>query len=203
MAMPKNPGEEKAWELLRDRKPEEVCKAAAVSWDAGSHSYRVISFGMEFRVSLTDKTILSFTPGSDVLLGKLAYFFKLSLLWYLVTAKDIDCTGRPMKLEAMNGGEIFTKGSHLLPLEPLAKRYSKDREGFLRKGKSLGGGQENMADASLRLHPLPRIPVILTLWLEDEEFPARADLLFDSTCGLQVSTDIIWSIAMMTVLVML
>jgi hypothetical protein len=58
-------------------------------------------------------------------------------------------------------------------------------------------------DASIKLFPLPRIPVVLTLWLEDEEFPAGADLFFDSTCDLQLPTDIIWSIAMMSILIML
>jgi hypothetical protein len=41
------------------------------------------------------------------------------------------------------------------------------------------------------------------LWLEDDEFPARLDLLFDSTCAMHLPTDIIWSIAMMSVLIML
>jgi hypothetical protein len=50
---------------------------------------------------------------------------------------------------------------------------------------------------------MPRIPVTLILWLKDEEFHPRADLLLDSTCELQLPLDIIWSIAMMSVLVMM
>jgi hypothetical protein len=50
---------------------------------------------------------------------------------------------------------------------------------------------------------MPRIPVTLILWLSDEEFPARADLLFDSTCEIHLPLDILWSIAMMTILVFL
>jgi hypothetical protein len=55
--------------------------------------------------------------------------------------------------------------------------------------------------SSLKLLPMPRIPVAIILWLEDEEFPPRAVLLLDSTCELQLPLDIIWSIAMMSVLV--
>jgi hypothetical protein len=43
---------------------------------------------------------------------------------------------------------------------------------------------------------------VLSLWIADEEFPARADLLLDSSCDFQLPPDITWSIAMMTVLVM-
>lgn len=203
MSPPTNPGEDKAWELLGSMKPEDVCRAAGVSYDAHTARYRVRSFGMDFGVSVKNRIISSKSPGSEAPLRKLAYFFRLSVLWYLVNAKDVGCTGRLVKLEGITGGEIFTKGSHILPLEALARKYGKNREGFIEKAKSLGGELEKSGDASLRLYPLPRIPVVLTLWLEDDEFPARADLLFDSTCRLQIPMDIVWSVAMLSVLVML
>jgi hypothetical protein len=203
MAGLNNPGEDKAWEILATMEPREVCRAAAVSYDAVSESYGIKSFGMDFSVSMREKAITSASAGSELLLQKLGYFFRLSVLWYLVSAKDIACTGRLVKLQNIRGGDIFTKGSHVLPLEPLAGKYGKNKEGFIEKGRILGGEMGSFGDAALRLFPLPRIPVILSLWLEDEEFPARADLFFDSTCGLQIPTDIIWSVAMMSALVML
>jgi hypothetical protein len=198
-----NPGEDRAWEILGTLRPADVCRAASVDYDAASASYQVTSFGMNFIVSGRDKKISSIAPGSDVLLGKLGSFFRLSVLWYLVSAKDIACSGRPVNLEYISGGEIFTRGSHILPLDSVANKFRKNREGFIEKGKKLGGEIMAFGDASLRLAPLPRIPVTLTLWLEDDEFPARLDLLFDSTCDIHLPTDIIWTIAMMSILIML
>ena len=203
MAEANKPGEEKAWEILATLDVGDVCRAAAVSYDRATQQYIVKSLGMDFRVAVKDRTISSAAPGSDVLLKRLGYFFKLSILWYLVSAKDIACTGRVVKLQNVRGGEIFTMGSHILPLDKVAERYGKDKEGFLQKGTGLGGELVKYGDASVKLHPFPRVPAILTLWLEDEEFPARADLMFDSTCDMHLATDIIWSIAMMCVLVML
>jgi hypothetical protein len=197
------PGEDKAWVILSTLKSADVCKAALVTYDAGSTSYQLTSFGMNVIVSVRKRMITSTASESEALLGKLGAFFRLSVLWYLVSAKDIACTNRPVKLEHIRGGDIFTRGSHVLPLDNVANKYGKNREGFLEKGKSLGGELMAYGDASLRLTPLPRIPVTLTLWLEDDEFPARLDLLFDSTCEMQLSTDVIWSIAMMSVLIML
>lgn len=202
MAATINPGEEKAWEILGTLKPADVCRATDATWDAASASYAVSSFGMDFIVSVPEKTVTSVAPGSESLLGAHSYFFRLALIWYLASAREIGCTGRLVKLESISGGDIFTKGSHVLPLERVANKYGRDKEGFLTRGGELGGEPAGYSDASLRLYPLPRVPVVMTLWLEDEEFPARADLLFDSTCGLQLPTDIIWSVAMMTVLVM-
>jgi hypothetical protein len=198
-----NPGEDKAWEILATLDPDDVCRAAAVSYDRATEQYIVKSLGMDFLVAAKDRTITSTAPGSEVLLQRLGYFFKLSILWYLVSAKDITLTGRLVKLQNVKGGEIFTRGSHILPLDKVARKFGKDKEGFLKKGTSLGGEPMKYGDASVKLYPFPRVPAILTLWLEDEEFPARADLMFDSTCTMQLATDIIWSIAMMCVLVML
>jgi hypothetical protein len=197
------PGEEKAWEILATLSVDDVCRAAAVSYDRETDLYIVKSLGMDFLVAVKDRTISSAAPGSDVLLKRLGYFFKLSILWYLVRAKDIACTGRVVKLQNVRGGEIFTMGSHILPLDKVAQRFGKDKDGFLQKGTGLGGEMVKYGDASVKLYPFPRIPVILTLWLEDQEFPARVDLMFDSTCEMHLATDIIWSIAMMCVLVML
>jgi hypothetical protein len=105
-------GEEKAWEFMATLKPEDVCGAASVTYDAAFSKYTVQSFGIDFIVSLKDKTTSRTTQGSSVLLGRLGYFFRHSILWYLVSAKNISCTGRPVRLEHIGGGDIFTRGSH-------------------------------------------------------------------------------------------
>lgn len=196
-------GENKAWEILGTLEPGDVCNAAAVSFDAASGRYIVPSFGMDFSVSLKGKTISCPAPESMALLGRLGDFFRLSVLWYLVNAKDIPCSGRLVKLQYVKGGDIFSKGSHVLPLDKVALKYGNNGDGFVQKGAALGGEPAGLANASVRLYPFPRIPVTLALWAADEEFPARADFLLDSTCELHLPTDIIWSIAMMSVLIML
>ncbi len=197
-------GENKAWEILATLDPQDVCRAAAVSYDRASGSYRVKSYGIDFHVSPGEKKIISHDPASGVLLQRLGDFFRLSILRYLVNAKDVPCTGRLVKLQTIRGGDIFSKGSHVLPLEKIAQKYGFDKNGFIEKGKNLGGVVlEKFGDAAVRLLPFPKLPVIITLWTADEEFPASADLMLDSTCEMQLPTDIIWSIAMMSLMMML
>lgn len=93
----------------------------------------------------------------------------------------------------------------MLPVELIAEKYGNNGniQEFIRRGKELGGEQFSFGDASVQLLPFPRIPVVLILWKKDEEFQARANLLLDSTCELQLPVDIIWSTAMMSLLIML
>ncbi len=62
-----HPGEDKAWEILESLDCMDICRLAQVSYDPGSRTYTVRSFGMDFQVSLSNKTISSASPGSEVL----------------------------------------------------------------------------------------------------------------------------------------
>ena len=149
------------------------------------------------------KDIFSHSPNGNCLLNDLAFYSRLSILWYLINARDILLSGELAKPSDMSGGLIFTSGTHMLPLDKIAERYGDDIPGFLRRGAELGGEQPGYADVSLRLFPFPRVPVYILLWQQDCEFPARSALLFDSTCEAHLPPDIIWSTAMMSLLVML
>jgi hypothetical protein len=80
--------------------------------------------------------------------------------------------------------------------------YGKNRGGFIEKDQNLGVEILKYGDASLRFVTLTRIPVTLK-FRPEEGFPARLNLQFDSTCEMQLSKYNIWSIAMMSELIML
>jgi len=197
-------GEEKAWKMLSDMSPKDVCAGAAVTHDASKGTYTIKSFGIDFTVSPTERMIESGDPKAGLFLGRYKDFFKLSILWYMTSAKDIPPTERLIRPLDVKGGHRFFTGTHVLPLDHIQEKYGKDKAAFIRRGKEFGAEAVNFGDAAVRFHPLPRVPVTMTLWLEDEEFPARAGLFFDSTVDLQISlSDIVWSVAAMTALLML
>lgn len=194
-------GEKKAWEILSGLDHIDVCKNADVYYE--NKNYVLTSLGIDFLISPETKEMRAKTPAGESILKKLGYFFNHSALYYLINAKDILPTKKLIKPVGLKGGEVFFRGTHVLPLDKLAEKYNNDKTGFIEKGKSFNGTFLSYGDASIELLPMPRIPVTLILWLADDEFPARAELLFDSTCERHLPIDIIWSIAMMTVLVMI
>jgi hypothetical protein len=196
-------GEEKGWEILSDLEPPEVCENARVSYDPASGLYSLRAFQWNVSVSPAERKIFSKDSESDVLLKNLGYFSKLSVLWYLVSAKNIPLSEKLVKPADLKGGEIFFRGTHVLPLERIAGHYNNDPDRFISKGSYLRAETLGYGDASLRLFPLPRVPVVLILWRGDEEFSPLTDLLFDSTCEFHIPLDIIWSVAMMSVLIMM
>ncbi len=196
-------GEERVWHLLATQNADELCRRAEASFDAASGLYRLKSFGRVFCISPARKEIVGDHSGSELFLKKLGYFFRLSLLGYLALGRDVSLTGRLIQPVNMKSGQLFFRGSHVLPIDKVAEKYGGDREGFLGKGEELGGTRLQHGDASFRVFPLPKVPVVFILWLADEEFPSRADLLFDAASEIQLPIDVIWSIAMLTTLAML
>lgn len=196
-------GEDRAWEILRCLEPSGVCRNASVTFDKNAVSYTVRVFCHDFSVSPAVKTIKENNSPSENLIERYGYLFIPSCLWYLINAKDIPLSKRPVKPLNIKGGEMFFRGSHTLPLDNLAKRYGDNKDAFLLKGRELCADSLPHGDASIRLLPMPKIPVDLILWQKDDEFPPRADLLLDSTCDIHLPVDVIWSIAMLSILVMM
>ncbi len=196
-------GEGRAWEILSGLDPDDVCGRVGADVGYKNGLYHLKSFGEVFSVDTEKKEILSLSPDGDVFLRKFVYFFKVSVLWYLIKATDTMPSGKLLKPSGITGGDVFFRGSHILPLDAVAAKYAKNRDEFIARGITLGGKEVNYGDAALELHPLPKIPVTLILWLEDTEWGSRVDLLFDSTASLHLPLDIIWSVAMMSALVFL
>lgn len=198
-------GEEQAWERVCGLPRKDVCGRTGAVFDEKEGAYRLRSFGIDFLVNPCDMLISCPSDKGSLFLGKLKDFFRLSVLRYMDSAMDIPQSGRLLRPVDVKGGHRFNRGTHVLPLDAIAEKYAVDRAGFIRRGMEYGGEElTGFGDISLKLFPLPRVPVTLILWLKDEEFPAKADMFFDSTCEFQLNlSDIIWAVAMMCSIVML
>ncbi|MDP7079060.1 MAG: DUF3786 domain-containing protein, partial [Candidatus Undinarchaeales archaeon] len=81
------------------------------------------------------------------------------------------------------GGREFFIRPHEVPVNRIVERFGSDRGAFEEACKTLGGRPEQYADAAFSFLLLPRLPIAVLLWLEDEEFPARATMLVDRTAS--------------------
>lgn len=197
------PGEEKAWDILSDLDAKDVTANAKALFNPYDSTYALTCFGQDIRISLKDRMIFGQSRLGTLLVASLGDYSKLSILRYLIHAIDLPLSGQLVRPSDLPGGDIFTKGTHILPLEKAAAYFSNHHDEFLTAGKSLGGTQRDYGDMSLNILPFPRVPVVLILWLGDAEFPPTASLLLDSSCVSHLPPDIVWSTSMMAVEMML
>ncbi|MFW5970662.1 MAG: DUF3786 domain-containing protein [Desulfovermiculus sp.] len=196
------PGINESWEVLAGRDPQVVQAAALARYDPQTGTYHVPCLGQTIAVHMQERILDSPSSLGRLLLNGYPEYAKLSILRYLAHARDRPLSGELIKPSQLPGGDFFASGSHVLPLNSLARRFDRQKDDFLRRGEILGGKASCYGDVSLELYPFPRIPVHIILWFGDEEFEARATLLVDSSCREHMAVDILWSTCMMSLLML-
>ena len=142
----------------------------------------------------TDYTVI---PGEMLITSEIAsrpgFLEQLCILAYLISARDTAPEGRLVKAESLPGGQFFFRGPHLLPTAQLEKAFGRDPQVLHRAGRALNAADGRFGDASIEVDILPRVTVVFIIWAEDEEFPARASILFDSGVHRQIPLDALWT----------
>jgi hypothetical protein len=181
--------------------PAGLCARTAVAYDPIRGRYLCPCLGQEVAADVGTRTLTSESPLGASLLGRLGYFSQIAILHYLLHGQAIPLAGRLVSPGDLASGQLYFRGSHVLPTDPLAKAFAAAPESVLGRGKALGGRRlSGFGDGALELLPLPRVPVTLVLWRGDDEFPSRASVLFDATCEQHLAPDVVWSVAMLCVL---
>lgn len=132
-------------------------------------------YGREFAVDRGDGTIQCISDEETVnVMPRLNIY---TLFWY--AGKDAVQTGRWVPFRELKDASPFTKAFQQGILEPLAATFS-GQEALLETAvKKLQG--ERISASGFQLLAFSCIPVRLNFWDADDEFPAQANLLFDSS----------------------
>ena len=107
-----------------------------------------------------------------------------ALIRYLLQGSRIRPSGRFVTFAEL-AGPLFKHGSYSVSAleRPIVRRFSGRVPGLMAAGAAFGGksgGEGGLGSVSLLFELLPRVPMQLVFYNRDEEFPARATLLFDS-----------------------
>jgi hypothetical protein len=118
---------------------------------------------------------------------------QLCILTYLINAKDVPLADKRAGLEALPGGQFFFRGIHRIHTEKLEKAFGEHPEGLYRLVERFDAKRCEFGDASIQFYALPRVPLTIVVWRGDEEFDARASILFDQTAATQLPLDALWT----------
>jgi len=161
---------------LRGADPANVAKRAGARWEpTGSGAGRIVL------PVLSGVASIDF-PDVDVEAPRPIGTFTLKLLslLYLANSDGKPPSGEWLAYRELPGGRFYEPVVRRSVEEPLATRFGRDRAGFLKACQSLGGKEADFGDVACSFALFPHVMVAVILWLGDEEFPPRAQLLFDS-----------------------
>ncbi len=185
------------WESLAAMQPEDVCRRSMAAYDATTGCYELPILDRRVSIDPAAGTV-AWAPGEDAGAKPPGFNYWLVSVNYLLGAKKLPPAGEWVAPRSLPYGEFFFRGPHELPTKKVADAFGDDPEAFLRAGLRLGGTKNVEGDAALVLPVLPRIPMKYILWIRDEEFPARVQILFDRNTPEHLQVDAILAACWLT-----
>ncbi len=195
------------WHRIAARGDRDVCRSALAEWDDRRGVYAVAFLDRRLEVDPARRTVnlanAAGKPSNDDPKRDVA----LLALEYLANAKAVPPAGRWVTGKELPNGAFFFRGPHEVPSELVAKRFGNSPAEFVEKAKHLGGvaveSTDVPGDAAVCFRVLPRIDVMIVLWAADDEFDARATILFDASIAEHLLLDGVFLLALTLVLMLI
>jgi hypothetical protein len=181
---------ETLWQQLLEFDGPQTARRANCQYTDNPKSYLITLLNSEYTVSLSDKQVLSAKDRSPA-----GFIEELCILAYLINSRDLPLAGKLTPPQALPGGEFFFRGPHKLNTDKLEKTFGQNPERLYDVMGRFAAKRYKFGDAAIELYILPRIPLTIVIWRGDDEFPARASVLFDQTAASQMLLDALWAAA--------
>jgi len=182
------------WQKLCELDGEKTALRAGCRYLPNPERYIILLLNSEYIVNLQDKEVLSAKESTPA-----EFLEELCILAYLINSVDLPAANKLTTAQALPGGQFFFRGLHKLDTGKLEEAFGGCPERLYEIMDEFGAKRHTFGDASIELNVLPRIPLTVVIWRSDEEFPARASILFDETAAEQLPLDALWAAANFTI----
>jgi uncharacterized protein DUF3786 len=175
------------WDRLVRLEPEACQRMAKCKYLCQSNSYVVKLLDSDYVVNLEKKKIfLSNACQED---EGAAFLPQLCILAYLINATGVALSGKLVTASKLDGGQFFFRGPHALPTRKLEQAFGQQPELLYKASSHLNPKRCDFGDASIEILTLPSVPLTFVIWAGEEEFAARATILFDQTATAYLPLD--------------
>ncbi len=188
---------EELWLQLDKLDRQKTAQRAKCQYLTNPPRYIITLLNTEYVVNLSDRQIFSIQTGPEP--APAEFLEQLCILAYLINAQDRPLANKFIKGENLPTGQFFFRGLHSLPTRKLEEAFGNSPQRLYEASEQFDAQRCEFGDASIELYALPRIPLQIVIWRSDEEFDARASILFDQTAGTHLPLDALGALANLTV----
>ena len=168
--------------------PEKIAENSGSFFDPEDGTISLTSLGREISVQFPDGNVRFTENGLQPV-----WDWRLLILNYLGRADNTLLTGELITYREADQGQVFYSAFYKSCILPLVERFAEEEPEKIKKAcRSLGAVVEDIeetSDVSAVFHLFPRFPIMVKIWLKDEELPGSANILFDSTASHYLHTE--------------
>jgi hypothetical protein len=177
-----------AIKVFLTREPQEMAGNAGAKFDAAANIIQLDYCNQTYAVNCEDGAVIC--PGDAGF--PLTKNEKTLILQYLTCSSGTVPRGAWLSFIQLPDGPHHHQPFILEAIEPLAREFGNDFDKFLAKGRELSGSEITMGDVGMVIPVFPKISMAFCLWAGDDEFPPRANILFDAAAPLHLTTAALW-----------
>ncbi|RJO65391.1 MAG: DUF3786 domain-containing protein [Myxococcales bacterium] len=168
-----------AREALNARHPEAVAghSGAELIEEAGDRLYKLPYFDDPLLVPVLDGT-MRYADGRELSLWE-----QIVVLHYLGSNGTVHKTDRLIAFREIPDGRFYDAAFLRRSKAPLVAAFGDKPDVLPAAAALLGGVRTDGADLAVSIPAFPNVPVSVTFWLGDDEFPPDANLLFRADIG--------------------
>lgn len=182
------------WETLVKLDPGIVAQNANCDYFENSGVFTITLLNRMYEVSPKKRIIQRDDPSAK----QPDFMEQLCILAYLINVKDTPVDGKLVAAEKLQGGQFFFRGPHELPTTKLQEVFGLTPERLFEASQQLNARQCEYGDASIEVFVLPKLPLVFVIWAGDDEFDARASILFDKSATDQIPLDAVLAAVTLT-----
>jgi len=161
---------------IAGRGVEMVASRSGASFESSDSALQLAYWGRDVRITWPGLQAAWLDSGEP-----LSVYDTAMLVYYLHTADGAPSAGRWVNFRELPDGTFYHQAFQGYSGNRLAAHFGMIPERFARAAEKLNGKAiKDLGTLAYRFQALPRVELAAMLWPGDEEFPARAQVLFDA-----------------------
>ncbi len=114
---------------------------------------------------------------------------QILILHYLLGAGNAQLANKLVTYREFEGGALYYSAFKSRTIDRLVREFGASPELLRKAGAHIRAENVSMGSVGLKVDFFPKLPVTVAIWAGDEEVPASANMLFDSSGGKIMPTE--------------
>lgn len=114
---------------------------------------------------------------------------RIMIQHYLEGSGNAQLANKLATFREFEGGALYYSAFKARTIDFLVRTFGKKTEVLKHIGDAIRAEPMHMGDVSFKTYFFPKMPVVVVIWLGDEEVPTSANVLFDANAGKILPTE--------------
>ena len=171
---------------FRSKDPAIMAQMSDAVYKADEQTFYISSLGQEMKITYPEGQVTFVDKDLQPL-----WEWQLVILNHISRAGGQSLTGDLISYRELEAGSVYYEAFKKNSINQIITKLSQESLGKIAAAAEDLGGQVKIGDGKITatFQFLPRVPVTLHFWSADDELPASANILFDSTANDYLHTE--------------